>query len=829
VYKDYLESIFKALNSNSLIGVAVVDNSKILLSTSGFEKITNYTEEELKRKNLNELFSDEFIDSINNVFESGSAQSFRHVRLKAKENRPKIVNVFVDTVKSGNKKVKIIHLNDITRETVYNNFTKMLSSINKLIIKNSTKDELFENICNSLIRNDYIDLIWITSIKDNKAELVAYAGNSNHVKYALNALNSSLLSDKEAPIYKSLMNEEIILSNYVPEDKKMQKYKDAFLKEGFLSVCYIPIKENKEYSYAINLYSKTPYFFDYYIMPILNEIQSDIHFALDNIQKLFYKKLFSKAVEATKDWVLATNIDGEIIYANKAVSSISGYSHSELIGQKTSIFKSDKHDTAFFKTLWDTILQGKIFRGVIINKTKNGEYYQLYHTIVPILEKDTVKYFIAMSKDISKEMYLEEQIEKFRYYDGLTNLLNNEGFMVNVENLMEKISDASLLKSVFVIDIYEFAQINKIYGVDVGDRILVEVANRLSKIGKISSRLGDDEFALFVVLKDKNELETTINKIFKQFEKPIKIYSHTINIGINIGIANINDKNNSIRTIITNATNAANTARKMGKNIFRIFNDKLNTEIHNNFKVENLICESLSKKYFTFYLQPIYSSESNRIIEFESLARINHPQDGVLSPYIFIDKLEKSYYLSDFERYLVKHISDYQYKIKEKIGSYIPIGINLSMKNLMTKKTEKILQEVDSELIPYMTLEITERMFSDNIEHAKEILQSLKDMGFRIMIDDFGTGYSSLSYLHMLPIDAIKIDISFVKNMMEIDKVKKIVKHIMNLSKTLNIETVAEGVETKEQKKVLVEFGCDYLQGYLFAKPMPFEEAIELL
>ena len=826
---DYLKSIFKTLDDNELIGVAVIKAGKIVLSTKGFAKIINYTPEELKNKDLSKIFDSEFEKSIEETIQKKENKTYRNIKLKTKGNLPKIANVFIDTINGGLSNLSIMHLTDITREAIFNNFRKMLSSINQAIIHNSTKDALFEDICRRLIENEYIDLIWVVSIEDNKADMIAYSGSSRYAEYALDAVNSSLLTDKTAPIYKSLVNEKIVLSNYVPDDKKMGVYKTELMKEGFLSVCYIPIKENSQYRYAVNLYSKTPFFFDDYIMPILKEIQNDIHFSIANIHELFYKRLFSEAIQNTKDWVLATDAEGNIIYANEAVSDISGYQQDEIIGKKPSLFKSDQYDDEFYKALWDTILLGKVYRGIIVNKAKNGEHYQLYHTIVPIVDRGSVNYFIAMSKDTSREMYLEEQVRKFRYYDTLTDMLNAEGFIKDAEELIAKLKDTPLLKCILVVDIYDFSHINKIYGVRTGDRLLKEIGHKLIGTGRIIGRLGDDEFVILSLEKDKQNLESTILKIFDIFSKPIEIDNQDISIGINIGVSILKNKQDSLRSIITNATNASKEAKRQGKNRFKIFDNALNNIIHKDFQTENLIFQSLSNHYFTFYLQPIYSAKSDNIIEFESLARIIHPKKGLIAPSVFIDYLEKSYYLLDFEKYLIQNISDYLRKIKKETGEYVPIGINLSMRNLTAGKTVELLEGVDNELLPYLTLEVTERIFSDNIDNSKEVLETLKEMGFRIMIDDFGTGYSSLSYIHTLPIDAIKIDISFVKNMMKIDKVKKIVRSIIDMSKALDIQTVAEGVETKEQLMLLKQFGCDFMQGYLFSKPIPFGEALRLL
>ena len=818
------------LYRNNHVALCIVDEHKILQATESFATILGFEKGELVGFPLEKLFTAPYLEKIVASIRKREGATFDYVEVLAKHGGVKIVRLFLENLSYNGEEISILNVVDTTKEIVFKSFYRMLSAINKSIIHNSDLEKFFEDVCGSLTKVKYIELAWALEFNEKGIKVLSYSGISKHVEYAVKAVEESMETGNPAPVYSSLKDGKIKIVKNVLKDDKIKPYREALLSQGFKSVCYIPVQKDGEYRYALCLYSSVPYFFDDYVIPVLEEMQLDMNFFLSNLKELTFKNIFYEGIKSSSDWVLVTDVDGVILYANEAVSKISGYDINEIVGRKPSIFKSDKYDEEFYKSLWETILLGKIYKGVIINRTKKGDYYQLYHTIVPVKKNGEITHFIAISKDLSREVYLEEQVRKFKYYDQLTDLLNAEGFIRECEETLNNIEIDSVNYAVLVVDIYDFNRINKIYGVYTADRILKEIGHRLLKKNKIVGRLGDDEFILFVVFEDFKRLKDLILDIIEDFEDPIEADNQNVDVGINIGIAVHKSKEkHDLRSLISNANTAVNLAKRQGRGKFRFFDDAMNKLIQRDFEVQRLIAESLQRGYFTFHLQPIYRSVDESIAEFESLVRIDHPHKGMIYPGEFIEFLERSYYLVDFERYLLDRMVEYLTQMKEEFGKAIPLGVNLSMEGLNTGRTLDLLMDIKNEYVEYLTLEITERIFSKDIERAQDILLSLKDMGFRIMIDDFGTGYSSLSYIHKLPVDAIKVDIGFIREMMENVKVKELVKEIVRMSKVLGIETVAEGVETKEQVELLKEFGCDYLQGYYFSKPLPFYEVKKLL
>ncbi len=823
----YKDVVLRFIEENNHVGIALTDGREIIKATSGFANILGYRKEELEHFSLDKLFFGDAFKEIVEAIRLKEGSVFDGVELSASDGSVKLVKLYIEKLDERLNGLSVLNIVDTTKEIVFNSFYRMLSGVNRAIIKSSDLESFFSTVCNNFARTKYVDLAWVLKLDGDRAEIVAYSGISKHVEYAVKAVENSLKVGRQAPIYLSLQDGKIKIIKDVKKDDKIKPFREELLKQGFRSACYIPVKEDEAYKYSVCLYSPIPYFFDDYIMPVLLEIQEDINFFISNLNELIFKNIFYTGMQSTPDWVLVTDTEGVIVYANEAVSKISGYALNEIIGRKPSIFKSDKYDSEFYRSLWDTLLLGRVYKGIIVNKKKDGGYFQLYHTIVPVKHNGKITHFVAISKDLSREIYLEEQVRKFKYYDQLTGLLNAEGFIRESERILENIKVEGLNYGVMVIDIYDFNKINKIYGVYTADRVLVEIGKKLLSKSKFVGRLGDDEFAMLVMFEDRNKLENVIQDMLLLFKEPLTVDNQEIDVGVNIGVAvHKEGEKDGVRSLISNANTAVNTAKKMGRGTFRVFDESLNQLIQKDFETQRLIAESLEKEYFIFHLQPILKTSTCEVVEYESLVRISHPKRGLIFPGEFIEFLERSYYLSDFERYMVGKITDYIDTIKERKGLCVHVGVNLSMENLSSGRSLETLLSLKPEYIQCLRLEITERVFSDDIERAKERLISLKEKGFKVMVDDFGTGYSSLSYIHKLPVDAIKIDISFIRNMMVDERVREIVREIVRMSKTLDIETVAEGVETKEQFELLRQFGCDYVQGYYFSKPKPLGDIL---
>ena len=593
--------------------------------------------------------------------------------------------------------------------------------------------------------------------------------------------------------------------------------KDKIKSYGYNSFFVIPIfKKNKLYGFLTGGSSEKG-FINKDVKSILNEIKKDLGFALDKIENLKELQIITNAIEKSKEWFMITDSEGRIVYANQTVSRISGYKKEEIIGNTPRIFKSEYQTKNFYKKLWKSIKAGKDFEAVFVNRTKDGKLFYLDLLIHPIKLKNKEIFFVATGRDITKEVYLSSEIEKYKFYDPLTQLLNAYGFSFNIS---EKLKNTRNLGVLIIIDIYNMSYINNVYGEDTGDKLLQFLAKQLEtnfKKEDIKARIGGDEFGLFIHgLKKKEDIKIILERIYEIFSSPVKINSLEIEVSFNIGISIYPVDGRSFQTLYKKAFIALTSAKKEGKNVIKFYNPQMEKLARKSIFIENLVKRAIKDNLFVFHYQPYFTREGFKLVGAESLVRI---KDGekIYYPDSFIDFLEKSEFITEFEDILIKNAI-------EKIKQWgIKVSINISGRSFLDeyfyKKFENIPQEIRQKII----LEVTERELLRDIKLAQHNIQNLKKLGLSIAIDDFGTGYSSFSYLKDLQIDMLKIDISFIRDMLKGKSEQAIVETIIQLAHRLGMKTLAEGVEKKEQVKLLQEFSCDYLQGYYFQKPIDEE------
>lgn len=571
--------------------------------------------------------------------------------------------------------------------------------------------------------------------------------------------------------------------------------------------------------YILTMYSKEKEFFDEEIIELLEELKNDLEFSIKRFNEIETNLIISKAVENSYSWVLVTDENFKIIFVNKKVCEISGYSREELIGKTPNIFRSGLVSNKIYEEIYKKIVSGKIFNGILINKKKNGEIFYLKTTIYPIKVDSKVRY-ISIGEDVTKEVLLEKEIKIIKQYDNLTSLLNREGFLFVLSEELKKLKNSAILA---LVDVRNFTFINKNFGVKVGNEILKDIANKLKNYfpDAIIARVGADEFAIFIETSNTEEtlikLMDSLNNIFS---KPFYINEIEITLSFNTGIATAS-KNIDLTILFENASLALSSAKADMENSFVVFNNNLEEKLNRINFAKKLIEKAIKENLFVLYYQPLFDTQTLKLVGFEALVRIKD-EDKVYFPYFFIDVLEESKYLTDYERWLLN-------EIKRKATEWlIPISFNISANSFKNKEYIKYLSSLNLNI--NLVMEITERVLMENIQQTKEILNQVKTItGLKVAMDDFGTEYSSLKYLKDLPVDEIKIDISFTKEIVENEKTTAVVETIITLSKKLGMKTLAEGIETKEQLEILKEMGCNYLQEYLLGKPMPDIEANKLV
>ncbi|NWF76568.1 MAG: EAL domain-containing protein [Nitrospirae bacterium] len=430
----------------------------------------------------------------------------------------------------------------------------------------------------------------------------------------------------------------------------------------------------------------------------------------------------------------------------------------------------------------------------------------------------------------------EERIDYLAYYDELTGLPNRNLFIDRIKHGIERAERTSKIVAVLIMDIDNFKSINDIYGNEAGDSVLKEVAERFSNAirrGDTVARLGNDEFgiALFDIADSKNVV-SVMEKILNYVCSPLSINNNEIALTFGTGISLYPLDSENQEGLLKKANLALVTAKKEGRKNYKFYTEELNVKASEFLSMERNMYYAIKNKEFLLHYQPYWDINTKKMVGMEALMRWQSKDMGLVSPGKFISVLEDTGMIIDVGEWILRTAIRQVKEWQNKEYPVLPVSVNLSLVQFKRKNLVDMFNSIIREYGYYpslLTIEITESAFMQDIEYTSSVLRKLKDIGVSISIDDFGTGYSSLAHLKRFPIDNLKIDTTFIRDMVKDPDSASIVIAIINMAHTLNLKTIAEGIETEEQLNILRLLRCDMGQGYYLSKPFPAEEIEKLL
>ncbi len=553
-------------------------------------------------------------------------------------------------------------------------------------------------------------------------------------------------------------------------------------------------------------------------------------------------KELAELLERSSNEIYIVDIDTlDYLYVNKGACNALGYNKDELLQMNVRDI-NPYIQTDEIKQLKNTLLSKNNLLNRSIHQRKDGSLYhvQSYIHTLQYKGKDSFVIFdIDISPTIELELQYKQQTQELEYqahHDMLTELPNRTLFKERLERSIIEAKRHKNSFALFFIDLDLFKKINDSLGHHIGDKVLIEAAKRFKSTLREEdtlSRLGGDEFT--VILKDikaPRNAATVAQKILNKMKEPIKIDTHTLHISASIGIALYPDDATSINDLIKYADVAMYKAKDEGRNNFQFYSEEMTKKALSKVILENSLRTAIKEEEFTVYYQPQYDAKSDTIVGMEALVRWIHPHIGVIPPFEFIPLAEENGLIIDIDRIVMKKAMKQFAQWYEDGLNPGKLALNLSMRQLSDNHFITYLLQTMKEYnfqSSWLELEVTEGQMMSNPEQSIRKLKRLSEMGIEIAIDDFGTGYSSLSYLKKLPLNKLKIDQSFVRDLPHDEEDVAITKAIIAIGRSLNLKLIAEGVETIEQKEFMLQHECNYIQGYYYSKPLPAEEILTLL
>ncbi len=536
----------------------------------------------------------------------------------------------------------------------------------------------------------------------------------------------------------------------------------------------------------------------------------------------------------THEAIMITDPDDRIIRVNKAFETTTGYRAEEVIGYTPHLLSSGKHDQAFYEAMWQQITSTGRWEGEIWDRRKNGEIYPKWLTITAVRdEAGEVSHYVGVSSDISQRKLAEDEIYTLAYYDPLTSLPNRRLLQDRFGQALAASQRSGSYGAVLFLDLDKFKALNDTLGHGYGDLLLVEVAQRLKECARGAdtvARLGGDEFVLLIeeVSVDVEEASQKValiaEKIRAALTLPYQLKGHEYHGSPSIGVCLYRGRAETVESLLKHADMAMYQAKDAGRNAVRFFDPVMQQAVERRVELEADLRGALQNRQLRLYYQ-IQVDDGHRPIGAEALIRWMHPRRGMVSPAQFIQVAEESSLILDIGQWVIEtacqQIAEWA---RDGQMRHLQLAINVSARQF---RMDDFVERLEQVIVRHgiaperLKLELTESVVLEDVADVVRKMHALKKLGVRLSLDDFGTGYSSLAYLKQLPLDQIKIDRSFVRDITTDPNDAVMVKTIIDMARDFRLNVIAEGVETEAQLAFLRQNKCMAYQGYLFSKPVP--------
>lgn len=542
--------------------------------------------------------------------------------------------------------------------------------------------------------------------------------------------------------------------------------------------------------------------------------------------------LAERVIESSLEGILITDPNGVIESVNPAFSRLTGYTREEAIGETPALLSSGRHDKTFYADMWHKIREEGHWQGEVWNRRKSGEVYPELLTITAIRdESQTLTHYAALFSDITKLKENEERIRSLAYYDPLTNLPNRRLFQDRLSVAISHAHRNQARLAVLFVDLDRFKRINDSLGHAVGDRLLQQVTARLQAAVREDdtvARMGGDEFVILLTeVESVDHVVHIARRIIEEATKPVLIDERELVVTCSLGISFYPDDGEDIGDLIQNADTAMYRAKDMGRNSYQLYSPEMNIHSLEHLALEVALRKALEQGELSVQFQPLFDARSEKILSAEALIRWQSPSLGWIPPSDFIPLAEECGLIAPIGKFVLQKVCEQLRRWHDEGREDISVAVNVSAIQFHAKHFIEETREVIAACgvrPEQLCFELTESMLVEDAVENIRTMTALREMGIRLAVDDFGTGYSSLNYLRRFPIDKLKIDRAFIRDVDSNEQDAALVAAVINLGHSLGLKVVAEGVERREQLEMLRGHHCDLIQGFYFSTALVPEQ-----
>ena len=713
-----------------------------------------------------------------------------------------------------------------------------LGQCNQAIMHAETENELLSEVCNIAVEYGGMRLAWVGILDESTGLLKPVATYGEGTGY-LKEIEVSVDADKptgQGPGGRAYRELRPVWFQDFMSDPALNAWHGNAAKYGWRAVAGLPLYRNGSVVGVFFIYSSTPNAFDKEARRLLQEMAEDISFGLGHIEGKRERekerkelRMLSQVVEQSQNMVVITDVEGCIEYTNPAFERLTGYTSGEVRGKDARFLEAESSSATTVSDLWSRLRRGEAWQGEVVNRKKDGgELITLVHAAPLYTEEDQVRHYLSVAQDITDHRHAEWRVEYLANFDDLTGLPNRVQLQQQFGYAISMAKRSHEHLAIMFIDLDYFSNINDAYGHSVGDILLKKVSQRLKSIVKEKDtlcRLGADEFILMLPQCGADGAAEVASRILEALAVPFESDEHEFIVTASLGISVFPEDGADLETLSRNADMAMFLAKEQGRASYRFFTEEMQARASRTMLLISEMRHAAARGQFEIHYQPLVSGQ--RIIGVEALLRWNHPELGSVPPAEFIPAAEESGLVVDIGGWVL-HEAAQQAKAWLDAGLGLStMAVNLSPVQFRDENLSQIIVDVlgETQLPPeVLELEITESTAMLNPDYAVSLTKGLNMLGVRFSIDDFGTGYSSLSYLKRFHLHKLKIDRTFVRDLLVDSEDRAIVSTIISMARSLGLMVIAEGVENEEQCHFLNGQGCNEMQGFYFSKPLPADE-----